>query len=63
MFPLLLTYSVLKVGQIRVPSEAHNIDIHDTELGREVVEVDCLCKRPHTQVHLQTRTEKDLTRS
>lgn len=51
------SYSVFKVGQVGVPAEAHDVDVHDAELGREVVEVHCLCERPHAQVHLQVRTE------
>lgn len=37
-----LTYFVFKVGQIGVPTKADNVDIRDTEFGREVVEVDHL---------------------
>lgn len=51
------SYSVLKVGQVGVPPQADHVDVHDAELGREVIEVDCLCQRPHTQVHLRVRTE------
>lgn len=47
---------MFKVGQVGVPPEADNVDIHDAEFGGEVVEVDCLRQRPHTQVHLRMRT-------
>lgn len=53
-----LTYVVFKVGQVSVPAQANNINVHDTEFGREVVEVDRLSKRPHTQVNLQARKTK-----
>lgn len=51
------SYSVFKVGQVGVPPQADHVDVHDAELGGEVVEVDCLCQRPHTQVHLWMKTE------
>lgn len=51
------SYSVFKVGQVGVPPEAHDVDVHDAELGGEVIEVDCLCEGPHAQVHLRVRTE------
>lgn len=47
-----LSYSVFKVGQVGVPTEAHHVDVHDAELGVEVVEVDGLRERPHTQIGL-----------
>lgn len=51
------SYSVFKVGQVGVPPEAHDVDVHDAELRGEVIEVDCLCQRPHAQVHLRVRTK------
>lgn len=47
------TYIVFQVGQVGVPAEADNVNIHDTVFGGEVVEVDHLCERPHAQVHLR----------
>lgn len=52
------TYIVFQVGQVGVPAEADNINIHDTVFGGEVVEVDHLCERPHAQVHLWERKTK-----
>lgn len=55
------SYSVFKVGQVGVPPEAHDVDVHDAELRGEVIEVDCLCQRPHAQVHLRVRTKQQLS--
>lgn len=51
------SYSVFEVGQVGVPPQADHVDVHDAEFGGEVVEVDCLRQRPHTQVHLWMKTE------
>lgn len=53
-----LAYIVFQVGQVGVPAEADNVNIHDTVFGGEVVEVDHLCQRPHAQVHLRGRKTK-----
>lgn len=52
------TYIVFQVGQVGVPAEADNVNIHDTVFGGEVVEVDHLRERPHAQVHLRGRKAK-----
>lgn len=48
---------MFEVGQVGVPPQADHVDVHDAEFGGEVVEVDSLRQRPHTQVHLWMKTE------
>lgn len=52
------TYIVFQAGQVGVPAQADNVNIHDTVFGGEVVKVDHLCERPHAQVHLRGRKTK-----
>lgn len=52
------SYSVFQVGQVGVPPQAHDVDVHDAELGGEVIEVESLRERPHAQVHLRVRTKQ-----
>lgn len=45
--------TVFEVGEVGVPPQGDDIDIEDTELRRQEVEVDHLCRGPNTPVRLE----------